>query len=179
MRANFGSASTRWSGITDAERAAWIGFADSHPRTDALGQSIKLTGQQMFVAVNASLFNASGFTTDAPPVDLVTTAPGITTFSAVGGGTPAMTLTLDGSGASTDWILIAFSRQVSAGTGFMKTFWQWKSVAGDTTTNTGLLAAYTAQFGTPGTGSRIFVRLTPVSADGWTGTPLITSCKVT
>src|SRR6516162_7143681 len=57
VRANFSAASTAWAALTAANQAAWIAFANSHPITDSLGQSITLTGQQMYVAVGAQLLN--------------------------------------------------------------------------------------------------------------------------
>ena len=52
VRGQLVDCSKAWGSLSDAQRAAWSAFADAHPRTDSLGQSIALTGHQMFVGVN-------------------------------------------------------------------------------------------------------------------------------
>jgi hypothetical protein len=179
IRSTFGNMSKAWSAISPAQQAAWSAYAESYPRTDSLGQSIKLTGQQMFVACNTSLMNAGLSQLNDPPVSNAVTPVGIITFSATNTGTPALNLTLDGAGAATDKITISFARQVSSGVSFVKTFWQADVAdANDDTPITGLLALYTAQFGALVSGKKLFLRLAPVNQYGVTGTPTITSVVV-
>jgi hypothetical protein len=178
IRSAFGSGSSAWAGLTDSDRASWSSFADSHPVTDSLGQSIKLTGQQMFVGVFTQDVNVGGITPPDVPSTTSVFTPAITAFTFVHTTTPALTLTLDGGGAADAYALIAFSRPVGAGVSFMKTYWQCKVVAGDDSSVTGLLALYEAQFGLPPVGSRVFVKVTPVNADFWTGTPITKSTVV-
>lgn len=171
VKANFGAASSGWSGLTAAQQAAWVSFANGHPITDALGQSITLTGHQMYVSCSAQLLNCGTATLPNPPstsVVFVATAP---VFTAVHSG--AITLTPAGGGGATDFQLIAFSAPVSAGVLFQKTFWQESHVAGNSVAAIVATTAYNAQFGTPVAGQRIFYRVTPVNQYGFAGTPVI------
>src|SRR5207248_219329 len=148
-----------------------------HPITDALGQSIKLTGHQMYVAINSQLLNCGAAQVATPPVSSVVFAVGAVTFTAVSAG--AITITLAGAGAAADFALIAFSKPQSSGTGFCKTFWQDKKVAGNLSTANVETTAYHNQFGTPPVGTRIFYKVTPVNQYGVTGVPVIGFATVT
>lgn len=179
VRAVFAGQSAGWSGLTDAQRASWSSFADSHPITDALGQSIKLTGHQMYVRVNSSAVNVGLAPLTVPPGVL---DPG--TLSAI---VPAFSVATGISIAYSDtqaaaMIAVGLSRPMSAGRGFNKTFWQPPGTDGytDGASSPFILttAKYSAQFGAPVIGQRVFFRLTPVSSDGFNGPPVIVSCIV-
>jgi phage tail tape-measure protein len=142
-----------------------------YPVTDALGQSIVLTGQQMCVAINTQLLNAGGALTPTPPLSNGVASAGTPTLAVVSAG--AITLTPTGTGAAGDFQLYAFSAPQSSGTSFCKTFWQAGHVAGNSSTAIVATTAYHAQFGVPAVGSRVFFKVTPVNQYGVTGTPYI------
>lgn len=177
QRAHFGAASGGWGGLTYAEQASWAAYADAHPYVDRLGQSIKLTGHQMYVAINAQLLNCGSAQNTLPPVSSVVFAIGVVTFTAVSAG--AITLTLAGDGDVSDFALISFSAPKSSGTTFCKTFWQAHVIAGDSGVANVETARYQAQFGVPAVGSRIFYKVTPVNQYGVTGVPVIGFATVT
>lgn len=176
IRQAFGAASSAWSALSGAVQAAWDSYAAGHPTTDRLGQSITLTGHQMFVSVYVQWLNCGNVTVPAVPVSSAVFSAGSPTFTAVHAG--AITLTPTGLGAAGDFALIAFSRPVSAGVSFMKTFWQATHVAGTSVAAYVATAAYNAQFGTAVAGQKIFAKVTPVNQYGVTGTPVIVSAIV-
>ena len=171
IRASFSAASTAWSGLSGANQAAWNSFAAGHPITDSLGQSITLTGHQMFVSVATQLLNCGQALPTIPPVSTVVAAPIISVFTVTHAG--VITLTLAPSGGASDFILVAFAAPVSAGVTFQKTFWQQTHVPGNSVGGATYGTAYVVQFGTIPVGSKVFVKLTPVNQYGWTGTPII------
>ncbi len=171
IRQAFGASSSAWSALSATNQASWVSYAAGHPITDALGQSITLTGHQMFVACATSLLNCGAASPTLPPVSAAVFSPGAPTFSVVSAG--AITFTPTGLGAATDFLLIAFSPWVSAGTLFQKTFWQERHVAGNSVVAVVATSTYHAQFGTPPVGSRVFFRATPVNQYGVVGTPVI------
>ena len=177
IRSSFSAASKAWQALTAANQAAWTSYAASHPITDALGQSVTLTGHQMFVGVATSLLNCGQALPTLPPASAAVFSPGVPTFTAVHAG--AITLTPAGGGAAGDFLLYAFSAPVSAGVSFMKTFWQAGHVAGNSVAAIVATTAYTAQFGTLTAGSKVFVKVTPVNQYGVSGTPNIISAIVT
>jgi anti-sigma factor RsiW len=142
-----------------------------YPTTDALGQSIVLTGQQMCLRIQANLLNAGGAMVATPPVSNAVASAGTPTFTAVHGA--AITLTPTGAGAAADFQVYAFSAPQSSGTSFCKTFWQAGHVAGNSVAAIVATTAYVAQFGAIAAGQRIFVKVTPVNQYGVAGNPYI------
>ena len=169
VRAAFGAASSAWSALSAAAQATWTAYAAGHPYTDSLGQAIKLTGHQMYVAINAMLINCGAAQSSTPPVSDAVFSAQFTAFTAVHAG--AITLTPAGLGLLTDYLLVAVSAPQSAGRSFCKTFWQATKVAGNSVAALVLTTAYTAQFGNIAAGQRIFYKLTPVNQYGVAGTP--------
>lgn len=171
IRTYFGTAAKGYAALSATLQAAWTSYAASYPITDALGQSITLTGQQMFVSIATQLQNVGQALPTAPPASNATASAGTPTLTAVHSG--AITLTPTGLGAATDFMLYAFSAPQSSGTSFCKTFWQAGHVAANSTTAIVATTAYTAQFGSVQAGQRIFYKVTPVNQYGVTGTPYI------
>jgi hypothetical protein len=177
IRSAFGAASSAWSALTSAEQASWIAYANLYPVNDSLGQSIKLTGHQMFVAVATQLQNCGQALPTDPPVSNSTAAPIVTTFTVTSAGVIVIDLTA--SGTADDFILVAFSAPQSAGRTFCKVFWQQVVVAGNADTVATPGTAYVEQFGDPPAGTKVFLQLTPVNQYGVTGTPVIVSAVAT
>ena len=59
--------SARWNTLTDAQRAAWVTWAQTNPVMDRLGQSQVLTGHAAFVGINGRLSQAGNTPIDVPP----------------------------------------------------------------------------------------------------------------
>jgi hypothetical protein len=173
IRAAFGTAAQAWSGLTIAQQAEWTSYALLYPITDALGQSITLTGQQMYVSINTQLINVGLPLATDPPVSNVTDniSPVTIDFGSI--ATPKLDLAW-AAGLTVNYVLIAFSRQLSGGTNFNRTFWQQEADGADAGTGSYLIG-YTAQFGGTVNGQRIFAKVTPVNQYGVTGTPTIVS----
>lgn len=70
-RAKVSLLSSQWRSLTDGQRTSWIGAAASGDwdRTDSLGNTYQMTGQQLFVSLNV-WFLEFGSTRDTPPTPL-------------------------------------------------------------------------------------------------------------
>lgn len=174
IRSSFGAASTGWASLTNVQQEAWISFAADHPITDALGQTVILTGHQMFVAVGVNLLNIDqGLPTD-PPADLDT--PNVSAATAVFSIATGLSID-DYDGPADSQVCIGLSKPMGAGRRFNKTFWQPPGGLGHADADSAPVvvatATYTGEFGTLTAGQVVFVKLTPISADGWAGTPII------
>lgn len=176
VRAAFSAASAGWSGLTNVQRAAWDSFAASHPITDSLGQAVVLTGHQMYVRVGSTLINVGEPLPTTPPA--VLTLPDVAntsfTYSVATGASFD-----DFSGSAAAYVAFAVSRPFSAGRSFNKTFWQPSGGSGITPADGAPFAisqtVYNTEFGAPSIGQRVFARITPISEDGFNGTPVIVS----
>lgn len=177
IRTAFGTSAKGYAALTAAQQSAWAAYAESYPVTDRLGQSIKLTAQNMYISIGTQLINCGQPLPTDPPSSNAVSAIGLTALTLDSSGT--MVITLDGSGSADDFITIAFSSPRSSGVSFCKTFWQQTVVAANATTVATPGVAYTAQFGTAFAGQRVFYKFTPVNQYGVTGTPLIGFITVT
>lgn len=67
-RASLATMSIAWRSLTNAQRDSWDNYARQNPTTDALGQSISLSGHQQYVGLNTRILLAAGTVLDAPPI---------------------------------------------------------------------------------------------------------------
>lgn len=175
IRAQFSAGSSAWATLAAALQAAWVAYADSFPITDSLGQTIKLTGHQMFVAIQTNIANAGIAASTAVPLSnaVFGPAPVTFTFSHTTGGSIAFT-----AGGATDKLLVAYSKPMSPGRSFNRTFTQQSANVGNTTPITITAVAYSAIYGTPSVGQKIFARVTPVNQYGVSGAPVFVAAIV-
>jgi hypothetical protein len=164
-----------WRALTDGQRAGWTDLGLSMVRTDSLGQSYTLNGFMAYCSVN----NLKALAGDAS----VSAAPALATPSTI----LTATITLTAAAFSiaytptpmpTGTKLIAFaSPQRSAGRSFEGDFRYISISAAAAASPFVILTAYTAKFGVPVVGNRIFVSLISYFG-GFESGPLITSAVV-
>jgi hypothetical protein len=127
----------------------------------------------MFVAVGTQLLNCGQSLPTSVPADSSVFTPDVTVFTVTSAG--VITVTRSGAGGASDFALIAFSKPLSAGVTFCKTFWQQAVEAGNGTGAATYGTAYVAQFGTIPAGAKVFLKVTPVNQYGVTGVPVYLS----
>lgn len=169
IRAAFGAASQGYGNLTAAQQMAWQSYADSYPYTDALGQSIKLTGHQMFVAIGTNRLNVGlDLPTNPPTSNEVTPITGLdATFSLATGAELVFDATASGEKTT-----ISFSPPLSPGRLFNKTYWQFSVVNGPGTGESCATTFYAAEFGSPAVGQRVFAKVQNINAEGVAGVPV-------
>lgn len=175
VRARLALYAANWRTLTDAQRAGWRTLGLSMSRTDSLGQTYTLTGLQAFASVN-SLKSAAGdaAVSDAPalvtPEALLTVTPTLTAiaFSIAYTATPL---------AANTRAFIFVSPQRSAGRAFESDFRLLAVTAAAAASPHNALAAYTAKFGVPVVGNRIFMKI-QLYRGGFLGGPFDTSAVV-
>lgn len=175
VRARMSTNSAAWRALTSAQRAGWADLGLQMPRVDRLGQSYTLNGFAAYCSVNNNKLAAG----DA----VVSDAPALVTPSTI----ETATITLTSSSfsvaytptpmpASTRLFLFA-SPQRSAGRGFEGDYRLIAVTAAAAASPHNLLAAYTAKFGAPVTGNRVFLSLVSYKG-GFVSGPLNTSAVV-
>jgi hypothetical protein len=175
VRARMAANAAAWRALTSNQRAGWTDLGLSMTRTDALGQAYTLTGFMAYCSVNNNNVAAGNATVSA--------APGLVTPSAL--LTATITLTAAAfSIAYTATPLVAgeklftfVSPQRSAGRAFEGDFRLLAVSAAAAASPADVFAAYSAKFGVPVVGNRIFVAL-KTYLTGFQSGPLNTSAVV-
>lgn len=155
QRARFSTNAAGWRGITDAQRAGWGDLGLMISRTDQLGQSYTLNGFGAYCSVNNNKLDAGdAVVSDAPaivtPPDLVslTLTASSVALSVAYTATPL---------AAAVRLFIYVSPQASAGRKFNGDYRLLAVTAAAAASPSNILAAYTARFGVPVTGNRLFL----------------------
>lgn len=172
VRGYLGDLSQAWRDLTDEQRAGWETLGLSMTRTDALGQSYTLDGQQAYISVNmANLDAGNAIVADAPgmiaPTGLLTAT--VTTT----GGTLSVAYTATPLAAGCRLFSYA-SPQRSAGRNFESDLRLIAVSAAAAASPANLLASYSARFGVPVVGQRIHFSF-QVYEGGFLSAPLRTS----
>jgi hypothetical protein len=175
VRARMSANAAAWRALTALQRAGWSDLGSSMSRTDSLGQTYTLNGFAAYCSVN----NCKALAGDA----LVSDAPALVTPSTILTATITLTaaalsiaFTPTPMPASTRLITYA-SPQRSAGRSFEADirFIQVSAAAAASPVNA--FTAYSAKFGTPVVGNRVFLSLVSYTG-GFLSGPFLTSAVV-
>ena len=175
VRARFSANSAAWRALTAGQRSGWAGVGLSMSRTDALGQTNTLQGNQAYISVNnnrvmCGLTPAADSPAVATPVSLLTVTPTVTSasFSIAYTATPL---------AAATYLVLFASPQRSAGRSYESDFRLIKVSTAAQASPFVALTEYTAKFGVPVVGNRIFLSLITVTL-GFESGPYLTSVVV-
>lgn len=160
QRARLTDVSAAWRGLTDAQRAAWTGFATSFSVSNSLGQTIQLTGHQCFVKVNTVKLLLGEAITTAPPL-LPAFGALLVTALTLDASTPEASLASTLATGDTDYMVYA-SPQLSAGVSFNGQFRYLKTFDAATTNKLTFSTEYAAKFGALVEGKKVFVKVVQV-----------------
>lgn len=157
VRARMAGNSAAWRLLTSAQRAGWGDLGLMMVRTDSLGQSYSLQGNQAYASINNNLLAVgAAITPDAPamatPVALATVTITLTAaaFSIAYTATPLPALT---------YLMVFASPQRSAGRNFEADLRLIKCGAVAGASPLVITTEYTAKFGIPITGNKVFLSL--------------------
>ena len=172
VRAHMAANSAAWRALTSDQRAGWGSLGAMIQRTDALGQAYTLTGFQAYCSINGVNLAAGNAIVAAAPA-LSTPAALLTATITSTGGTLSVAYTTTPLAASVKLMLYA-SPQRSAGRQYEGDFRLIAVTAAAAASPHNLLAAYSARFGVPVVGNRIFFSLVN-TIGGFESGPLVTS----
>jgi len=175
VRARMSLNAAAWRALTDAQRAGWESLGLQMVRTDSLGQSYSLNGFGAYCSVNNNLLAAG----DA----VVSDAPALVTPSTLA----TVTLTLTSIAFSVAYtptpleagerIFVYCSPQRTLGRSFEGDLRLIHVSAAAAASPANVLAAYTARFGAPVTGNKIFLSIHNYLG-GFRSGPFFTSAEV-
>jgi hypothetical protein len=175
VRARMSANAAAWRTLTSAQIAGWNDLGNSMTRTDSLGQSVTLTGFQAYCSVNNNNLQAGNATVANAPV--LTTPNSIVTLAitlTAAAFSLAYTVTPLPAGAR---LFSYVSLQRSAGRRFESDYRLVAVSAAAAASPADIYAAYTARFGIPVVGNRIFVQ-TKVYLGGFLSGPFVSSAVV-
>lgn len=157
-KSRFSVLSTSWRSLTPAERGSWDSAAPDYKKSNIFGDSYSPTGKNLFMIVNQGLMLAGEAAVNTPPENIP--ADALTALSVASNTTAAQTLTFAPTPVPADHVLvIEATRPLSAGVASPgKTFRSIQNIAAAAATPANTFAAYSAKFGTPTTGKKIFFR---------------------
>lgn len=161
-----------WRTLTAAQRAGWSDLASQMSRSDALGSSYTLNGFGAFVSVNNNqLAVGNAALTDAPALQSPATVTTATITLTAAAFSIAFTPTPLGAGAK---LMLYASPQRAAGRNFEGDYRLIMVGAAATASPLVATTAYTARFGVPVVGNKVFLSLA-VYLGGFRSGPLLVS----
>jgi hypothetical protein len=157
VRARLGINSAAWRTLTDAQRAGWNSLGSGQSRTDFLGQTYTQQGNQMYASVNnnraaVGLAPVADAPAIATPIALATVTVTLTAiaFSIAYTATPL---------AAATYLMVFASPQRSPGRNFEGDLRLIKVGGAAGASPLAVLTEYTARFGVPIVGEKIFLAL--------------------
>lgn len=180
VRSLFSTLSSSWNDLTEAQRAGW-NQSTSFFKSNRFAVQFPLKGKSLYVALNANLVNTGGTPVDDCPLPIQVN--GITDLSFVADeSTPQITLTFTPTPTDGDVVhLVYATAPLSAGVSkpSNSAFRLIGTVPATTATGVTLNAEYVAKFGAYTDGSKIFIKLIPVSiSTGQAGAAIVASSIV-
>jgi len=183
-RQALGVFSSQWNGLTDAQREGWNALAGQLPFTDIFGDQKFLTGQNMFVKLNANLQKIGEASVSAAPAP-VSIPSGIVssvTVEETSGALVTADLTMSIASMPSGFQAVIYATPaVRPGRSYVKNqFRQIGAVDTITTSVIDALALWNARFGSVTAGDKIFFRVALISeSSGQQGTPSEASVVIT
>lgn len=175
VRARLSANAAAWRALTAGQRAGWSDLAISMNRSDSLGQSYNLTGFLAYVSVNNNLVAAGQGTISAAPA---LSTPSTILTAVITLTAASMSIAYTPTPMPTGTYLFSYvSPQRSAGRNFEGDFRLLAVSAAAAASPAVLLTAYTAKFGVPVVGNKIFFSFRSMFG-GFLSGPLTTSAIV-
>ena len=160
-RSLFGNLSNNWRALSEADRTTWNTGSANFPKVDRIGETIVLSGQQLFMSFNRNQQSAGNQQINVCPAPITVPTP---VFGAV---------TLDPSQflvgftpdpvAAGQTLIVSCSHPVSAGVTFASKSWmkQVQSIQAASISPDDIFDSYNVIFGIGSlqSGSKVFVRM--------------------
>ena len=176
IRSAFGRVVTLWRALTEEQRAAWIAAALYIQSQARLGQSGALTGYLLFIKINSTLAYQGQALVDTPPARVRFDANPVGALVATStDGVTELKLSVPKAPAAP--VLVLATAPCSAGVSFGKHFTILGVLPPEEGGYSYITALYTARYGKPPVGTRIFIRTRQVF-NGWEDFPKETSAIV-
>jgi hypothetical protein len=179
-RSRLGSNAKAWGGITQAQRDAWNASSVDFNSKNVFGDSIKLSGINVFTRINNNLLLIGEGIISAPPVAQSFAGPTrVTLSSIVAGGILTISPDFDVPVGSKG--VVRMTSPQSAGKKFVKSEFRVIDIAPEgSAAPYDVAAAYVAKFGAlPLTGQKVFVEVYVISINSGIASQRTTGSTIT
>lgn len=180
IRARLTAISQAFRGLTAAQVLAWNSAVADFKKNNIFGDSVQLSGAQLYQRLNNNLSVIGQSLLTQPPLPVSVANMGTLTLTGAK-GTPALSLAFTTAIAVGESVKLYATAGVSNGKKFVKSEYRLIDILTSAdTTPANILAAYTAKFGAmPVAGMQIFVKAVNVSnTTGIEGQSVSASCVV-
>jgi hypothetical protein len=154
--------SQQFRSLTQPQIAAWNGAVDNFPKQNRLGNRTILSGIDLFISLNSNLLDSGNVVILVPP--LPQAVIGVKTLKLTYILAVLQTVFTDTPTDTTTDTLVYATHGLSPGVNSVKSQFRLIGILPSATASPfDITAMYTAKFGTPITGTKIFVSLRPVN----------------
>ena len=119
VRADFTANSKAWAALSQTNIAGWNALAKATPKKDRFGNTVTLTGLQLYQSLSRNLSTVGEAPSATPPATLYASTPGNLTVVSTSGGSPALTVTPTNYPTASESAAIFASPQLSPGKTFI------------------------------------------------------------
>jgi hypothetical protein len=168
VRAAFAVNISAWKNLTKAQQQLWIDAAPQYPYNNSLGEARQYTGQQLYNKLNQNLYVAGQAAISTPLVPKTFSSQSMVglEMSKTAGVLTLANVELDQTGSADEALIVSVTTSLSGGItrpgkGLFKQVIVVPSADADE--NTDFTAEYLALYGTPETGTTIFVRVDKIN----------------
>lgn len=179
QRQSLGSLSAGWRGLTQSQRDGFSTAASSFPVTNIFGQSMILTGQALYVALNRNLFNAGQTLITAAPAPVAIPTLALDTLVADVSSTD-LTFNINTATVPAGFSLMVWATpNVGAGQSFVKNKYRFLGTLTAAANAVDAYALWNTRFGLLVAGNKVFVKCFLVSnTTGQAGVPVAISTTI-
>ena len=157
VRGVFGSSSRGWGlKLTEPQRQRWVTAAQIVPSDPSLGQYSHLSGQQLWVKINSTLHCIGQAPVEEPPAPVVFSPNPVGKLDIVNDPEGGVRLRLSVGTVSED-IMVFGHPPCSAGWMKPRRVYYLGLLGPATNSQCDITALYTARFGLPGPGQKVFI----------------------
>ena len=169
VRSSLALRAAEWDALTEAQQDAWIALAATVQTKSKLGQSGPMTGLQLYVMQNANLAQVGEPTVNSPNPK-PTFDPNVVSALTIANVSNVISIKLTCSGSSDAFNLVSAAAPQKSGTRRAVAINYLGELPEVVAGKADITALYTAKYGVPSVGNRIFVQ-SQQSLDGWKDVP--------
>ena len=167
VRAQLATLAAAWRSLSDGQRKSFAAQVDNYPATNRLGETYTPSGYQLYMTLNSNLAAAGQSAIDTPiaPVGFSPALFDALNLVLTAGAISTGTVDMDDPQGSNETILIEMTGALSAGVSSPSSgLFRRVLVDATETDEFDIGAAYTAIFGVPPVGSRVFARVVKINS---------------